>query len=77
MDNEFDKFLIDMKPYVMKLNHKSEKQRCALWIKKLCEKKCLPVELGANAYQVKRTSAPTILCPPNASLFTPSLQEFT
>lgn len=37
MDNEFDRFLIDMKPYILKLNHKTDKQRCALWIKKLCQ----------------------------------------
>ncbi|XP_010577038.1 PREDICTED: centrosomal protein of 112 kDa [Haliaeetus leucocephalus] len=26
-----------MKPHVLKLQHRSERQRCALWIKKLCE----------------------------------------
>uniref|UniRef100_A0A7M4G3E4 Centrosomal protein 112 n=1 Tax=Crocodylus porosus TaxID=8502 RepID=A0A7M4G3E4_CROPO len=37
LDAEFDHYLVDMKPYVLKLQHKSERQRCALWIKKLCE----------------------------------------
>ncbi|XP_064613051.1 centrosomal protein of 112 kDa-like [Liolophura sinensis] len=37
LDEEFDKFLVDMKPYVLTLPHKSDRQRCALWIKKLCE----------------------------------------
>ncbi|XP_072168170.1 centrosomal protein of 112 kDa-like [Diadema setosum] len=37
LDDEFDKFLAEMKPYVLKLPHASERQRCALWIKKLCE----------------------------------------
>ncbi|XP_046893646.1 centrosomal protein of 112 kDa isoform X4 [Hypomesus transpacificus] len=37
LDTEFDHYLVDMKPYVLKLPHKSERQRCALWIKKLCE----------------------------------------
>ncbi|XP_062308757.1 centrosomal protein of 112 kDa isoform X2 [Osmerus eperlanus] len=37
LDTEFDHYLVDMKPYVLKLARKSERQRCALWIKKLCE----------------------------------------
>ncbi|XP_069511154.1 centrosomal protein of 112 kDa [Ambystoma mexicanum] len=37
LDAEFDHYLVDMKPYVLKLQHKSERQQCALWIKKLCE----------------------------------------
>uniref|UniRef100_A0A8D0GWG1 Centrosomal protein 112 n=1 Tax=Sphenodon punctatus TaxID=8508 RepID=A0A8D0GWG1_SPHPU len=37
LDAEFDHHVVDMKPYVLKLPHKSERQRCALWIKKLCE----------------------------------------
>ncbi|NWU89034.1 CE112 protein, partial [Upupa epops] len=37
LDAEFDHCLVDMKPLVLKLTHRSEKQRCALWIKKLCE----------------------------------------
>ncbi|XP_054832880.1 centrosomal protein of 112 kDa [Eublepharis macularius] len=37
LDAEFDHYVVDMKPYVLKLPHKSERQRCALWIKKLCE----------------------------------------
>ncbi|PIK46778.1 putative centrosomal protein [Apostichopus japonicus] len=37
LDDEFDKFLLEMKPFVLQLPHKSDRQRCALWIKKLCE----------------------------------------
>ncbi|XP_060108315.1 centrosomal protein of 112 kDa [Heteronotia binoei] len=37
LDAEFDHYIVDMKPYVLKLPHKLERQRCALWIKKLCE----------------------------------------
>ncbi|KAM9471969.1 centrosomal protein of 112 kDa isoform 2-T4 [Salvelinus alpinus] len=36
LDSEFDHHLVDMKPYVLKQN-KTERQRCALWIKKLCD----------------------------------------
>ncbi|XP_025135112.3 centrosomal protein of 112 kDa isoform X3 [Bubalus bubalis] len=37
LDAEFDHFVVDMKPFVLKLPHRSERQRCALWIRKLCE----------------------------------------
>nr|XP_033817620.1 centrosomal protein of 112 kDa isoform X3 [Geotrypetes seraphini] len=37
LDAEFDHYLVDMKPYVLKLSNKPERQRCALWIKKLCD----------------------------------------
>uniref|UniRef100_A0A8C0LV26 Centrosomal protein 112 n=2 Tax=Canis lupus TaxID=9612 RepID=A0A8C0LV26_CANLF len=37
LDAEFDHFVVDMKPFVLKLSHRSERQRCALWIRKLCE----------------------------------------
>ncbi|XP_043941043.1 centrosomal protein of 112 kDa isoform X2 [Protopterus annectens] len=37
LDSEFDHYLVDMKPWVLKLTHKPDRQRCALWIKKLCE----------------------------------------
>ncbi|XP_072098169.1 centrosomal protein of 112 kDa isoform X4 [Mobula birostris] len=37
LDSEFDHYLVDMKPFVLKLIQKSERQRCALWIKKLCD----------------------------------------
>ncbi|XP_070704230.1 centrosomal protein of 112 kDa [Pempheris klunzingeri] len=37
LDTEFDHFLLDMKPYVLKHPIKTERQRCALWIKKLCD----------------------------------------
>ncbi|XP_053938908.1 centrosomal protein of 112 kDa isoform X2 [Cuculus canorus] len=37
LDDEFDHCVVDMKPHVLKLQYRSERQRCALWIKKLCE----------------------------------------
>ncbi|XP_035510240.1 centrosomal protein of 112 kDa [Morone saxatilis] len=37
LDSEFDHFLLDMKPYVLKHHNKTERQRCAIWIKKLCD----------------------------------------
>ncbi|CAJ1074972.1 centrosomal protein of 112 kDa isoform X2 [Xyrichtys novacula] len=37
LDFEFDHCLLDMKPYVLKHPNKSERQRCAIWIKKLCD----------------------------------------
>ncbi|XP_044129669.1 centrosomal protein of 112 kDa isoform X2 [Bufo gargarizans] len=37
LDAEFDHYLVDMKPYVLKLPQRLDRQRCALWIRKLCE----------------------------------------
>ncbi|XP_067932050.1 centrosomal protein of 112 kDa-like [Watersipora subatra] len=37
LNEDFESLLGDMKPYVLQLQLKSERQRCALWIKKLCE----------------------------------------
>ncbi|XP_073463950.1 centrosomal protein of 112 kDa-like [Aquarana catesbeiana] len=37
LDSEFDHYLVDMKPYVLKRPQRMERQRCALWIKKLCD----------------------------------------
>ncbi|XP_069728864.1 centrosomal protein of 112 kDa isoform X2 [Phaenicophaeus curvirostris] len=37
LDAELDHCVVDMKPHVLKLQHSSEQQRCALWIKKLYE----------------------------------------
>lgn len=37
LDQKFDKVLADMKPHVLKLPHKTDRQKCAIWIKKLCE----------------------------------------
>ncbi|XP_061866695.1 centrosomal protein of 112 kDa isoform X2 [Colius striatus] len=37
LDAEFDGYVADMKPYVLKLQHRSEIHRCALWIEKLRE----------------------------------------
>ncbi|XP_048846753.1 centrosomal protein of 112 kDa isoform X3 [Brienomyrus brachyistius] len=44
LDSEFDHHLIDVKPYVLNLTHKSDRQRCALWIKKLCD----PLLIGSG-----------------------------
>ncbi|XP_023666534.2 centrosomal protein of 112 kDa isoform X1 [Paramormyrops kingsleyae] len=44
LDSEFDHHLVDVKPYVLKLPHKSDRQRCALWIKKLCD----PLLIGSG-----------------------------
>ncbi|XP_068120153.1 centrosomal protein of 112 kDa isoform X2 [Hyperolius riggenbachi] len=37
LDAEFDHYLVDMKPFVLRLPQRLERQRCALWIKKLCD----------------------------------------
>ncbi|KAM6913720.1 centrosomal protein of 112 kDa [Lycodopsis pacificus] len=37
LDTEFDHFLLDMKPYVLKHPNKTERRQCAVWIKKLCD----------------------------------------
>ncbi|XP_060882474.1 centrosomal protein of 112 kDa isoform X5 [Labrus mixtus] len=37
VDTDFDHCLLDMKPYVLKHPNKTERQRCAIWIKKLCD----------------------------------------
>lgn len=37
LDAEFDHYLVDMKPHVLKLQQRLDRQRCALWIKKLCD----------------------------------------
>ncbi|KAM6966882.1 centrosomal protein of 112 kDa isoform 2-T2 [Tautogolabrus adspersus] len=37
LDTDFDHCLLDMKPYVLKHPNKTERQRCAIWIKKLCD----------------------------------------
>ena len=37
LDSEFDSLLASMKPHVLKLPHKTERQKCAVWIKKLCD----------------------------------------
>jgi len=57
MDKEFDSFLVDMKPFVMKLVHKTERQRCALWIKKLCE----PTSLSSQDKQNRNVYAKLLL----------------
>ncbi|XP_072550314.1 centrosomal protein of 112 kDa isoform X3 [Salminus brasiliensis] len=53
LDSEFDHYLVDMKPFVLKLPHKSERQRCALWIKKLCD----PVASGSGLMGRKNRNA--------------------
>ncbi|XP_037400924.1 centrosomal protein of 112 kDa isoform X2 [Pygocentrus nattereri] len=57
LDSEFDHCLVDMKPYVLKLPHKTERQRCALWIKKLCD----PVSSGSGLTGKKNRNAYTRL----------------
>uniref|UniRef100_A0A3B5LRH1 Centrosomal protein 112 n=1 Tax=Xiphophorus couchianus TaxID=32473 RepID=A0A3B5LRH1_9TELE len=37
LDSEFDHILLDMKPYVLRHPSKTERQHCAIWIKKLCD----------------------------------------
>ena len=37
LDENFDSLLLQMKPYVMSMIDRSERQRCASWIKKLCQ----------------------------------------
>uniref|UniRef100_A0A8C6PLN5 Centrosomal protein 112 n=1 Tax=Nothobranchius furzeri TaxID=105023 RepID=A0A8C6PLN5_NOTFU len=37
LDTEFDHLLLDMKPYMLKHPNKTERQHCAVWIKKLCD----------------------------------------
>ncbi|TRY54239.1 hypothetical protein DNTS_035431, partial [Danionella cerebrum] len=55
LDSEFDQFLLDLKPLVLRLAHKSaERQLCALWIRKLCDP-------GA--------SGPGIMCRKNRNLY--------
>ncbi|NXM38213.1 CE112 protein, partial [Gymnorhina tibicen] len=36
LDAELDRYVVAMKPYVLNLQHSSERKRCSLWIKKLC-----------------------------------------
>uniref|UniRef100_A0A3B1K6B8 Centrosomal protein 112 n=1 Tax=Astyanax mexicanus TaxID=7994 RepID=A0A3B1K6B8_ASTMX len=52
LDSQFDHYLVDMKPFVLKLTHKS-RQRCALWIKKLCD----PVASGSGLTGRKNRNA--------------------
>uniref|UniRef100_A0A3Q4AYE8 DUF4485 domain-containing protein n=1 Tax=Mola mola TaxID=94237 RepID=A0A3Q4AYE8_MOLML len=37
LESEFDYFLLEMKPYALKHPNKTDRQRCAVWIKKLCD----------------------------------------
>ncbi|NXT66246.1 CE112 protein, partial [Chaetops frenatus] len=37
LDAELDRCIVAMKPYVLNLQHSSERKRCSLWIKKLCK----------------------------------------
>ncbi|NWU15314.1 CE112 protein, partial [Cephalopterus ornatus] len=36
LDTELNRYIVAMKPYVLKLQDSSERRICALWIKKLC-----------------------------------------
>ncbi|XP_060757351.1 centrosomal protein of 112 kDa isoform X9 [Neoarius graeffei] len=53
LDSDFDHYLVDMKPHVLRLPEKSERQRCALWIKKLCD----PVASGSGLMGRKNRNA--------------------
>ncbi|KAL6102887.1 cep112 [Pungitius sinensis] len=53
LDAEFDHFLLDMKPYVLKHPSKTERQRCAVWVKKLCD----PASCGAGVTGRKNRNA--------------------
>ncbi|KAK0049252.1 centrosomal protein of 112 kDa [Biomphalaria pfeifferi] len=57
LDREFDKYLADMKPHVLKLPQKTERQKCAVWIKKLCE----PVRGGVSARKTRNLYAQLML----------------
>ncbi|KAF6717499.1 Centrosomal protein of 112 kDa [Oryzias melastigma] len=49
LDTEFDHILLDMKPYVLKHPIKTERQRCAVWIRKLCD----PASCGSGLTGLK------------------------
>ncbi|KAM9457698.1 centrosomal protein of 112 kDa isoform 2-T2 [Clarias gariepinus] len=53
LDSEFDHYLVDMKPFVLRLPDKSERQHCALWIKKLCD----PMASGSGLMGRKNRNA--------------------
>ncbi|XP_062422190.1 centrosomal protein of 112 kDa [Pungitius pungitius] len=53
LDAEFDHFLLDMKPYVLKHPSKTERQRCAVWVKKLCD----PASCGSGVTGRKNRNA--------------------
>ncbi|XP_024920346.1 centrosomal protein of 112 kDa isoform X1 [Cynoglossus semilaevis] len=42
LDTDFEHFLLDIKPYVLKHPNKTERQQCAIWIKKLCDPATCP-----------------------------------
>ncbi|NXE87636.1 CE112 protein, partial [Menura novaehollandiae] len=37
LDAELDRCVVAMKPYVLSLQHSTERKKCSLWIKKLCK----------------------------------------
>ncbi|NWH34378.1 CE112 protein, partial [Chloropsis hardwickii] len=37
LDAELDRCVVAMKPYVLNLQHSSDRKKCSLWIKKLCK----------------------------------------
>ncbi|XP_038047309.1 centrosomal protein of 112 kDa-like [Patiria miniata] len=57
LDDEFDQCLVKMKPHVLRLSPKSERQRCANWIKKLCE----PPGSGPTARKNRNSYASLLL----------------
>ncbi|XP_059139719.1 centrosomal protein of 112 kDa-like [Physella acuta] len=57
LDREFDKHLADMKPFVLKLPYKTERQKSAVWIKKLCE----PLSAGSSGRKTRNQYAQLML----------------
>ncbi|XP_061416021.1 LOW QUALITY PROTEIN: centrosomal protein of 112 kDa-like [Lethenteron reissneri] len=58
LDAEFDHLLVDMKPFVLKLSNKTERQCCALWVKKLCEP---PGDMRAAVWRPERNAYARLL----------------
>ncbi|KAG7274397.1 hypothetical protein CRUP_002839 [Coryphaenoides rupestris] len=49
LNADFEGYLEDMKPYVLKHPSRTERQRCAVWIRKLCD----PVMCGSGPVGLK------------------------
>ncbi|KAK3726631.1 hypothetical protein QZH41_012284 [Actinostola sp. cb2023] len=58
-DAKLDRFLEEMKPYVLRLPHKLERQRVGLWIKKLCEPPG-PTPSARNLAEIHQTGLGTL-----------------
>ncbi|XP_034047132.1 centrosomal protein of 112 kDa-like isoform X1 [Thalassophryne amazonica] len=58
LDTEFNNFLADIKPVVLKHPNKTERQLCAVWIRKLCD----PVTCGSGVIgRAKRNTYARVL----------------